>query len=90
MNGLKKVKIESQLIDLREAISKMDFSYEYSDDHRWWKAGVQSKENIIKLSKGIDPKIIKSIWNAEVTKKYKGNTFKINLETAREWSEGKQ
>lgn len=75
---------------LREAISKHDFSYEYSDDHRWWKAGVSSLENIQKLSKGIEPKIIKEIWNTELKKKYKGIEFKINLKTAKEWSQNKE
>jgi len=72
---------------LREAISKHDFSYEYSDDHRWWKAGTESLGIIKELSKGIDPKVIKSIWNSEVSKKFKGDEFKINLETAKEWSQ---
>lgn len=85
-----KVKLENKKIDLKEAISKHDFSFEMSDDHRWWKAGITSLENIQKLSRGIEPKVIKKIWNKEVTKKYKGNTFKINLETAKEWSQNKE
>lgn len=52
-----------------------DFTYQYSDDHRHWVAGENSKRVIRELARSLPAGEAARIWNAEVDRRRLGSDW---------------
>lgn len=57
------------LADFEAACANHDLTFEYSDDQRWWRAGIASLRNIRRASKQFPREDVERIWNAMVDRK---------------------
>lgn len=57
------------LKEFEEMVNRHDLTYSYSDDHRYWSAGVAQEKAIIEAAKQFPIEDVKRIWNAMVDKK---------------------
>lgn len=51
---------------LTQLIHNHDLTYEYSDDQRSYKKGIESLERINRYAQGFDRTIVNDIWNTHV------------------------
>ena len=58
--------LEQEFVDL---VAKHDLTYEYSDDHRYWKAGSASMDKINALAAQLPREFVVATWNATVDMK---------------------
>lgn len=52
-----------------EMVAKHDLTYQYSDDHRWWKAGQASITRIREAMQQLPDELTHAIWNTHVDRK---------------------
>jgi hypothetical protein len=57
------------LEDFKRACEAHDLTYSYSDDGRWWRAGCESHERIVKAAEKFPREDVERIWNAVVDTK---------------------
>ena len=48
--------------DLQAALKSHDWYFEFSDDHRYWKKGVEQQKNIQRLIRQVDKKEAQKLW----------------------------
>lgn len=53
----------------QELVEKHDLTYDYSDDHRAWRRGHESHQEILRLAKALPREEACRIWNAMVDKR---------------------
>lgn len=57
------------LDDFENACARHDLTYSYSDDGRWYRAGLASEDRIQKAAKNFPREDVERIWNAMVDRK---------------------
>lgn len=57
------------LEDFERACQRHDLTYSYSDDGRWWRAGLESERKIQEAAKKFPREDVERIWNAVVDTK---------------------
>lgn len=57
------------LEDFERACAAHDLTYSYSDDGRWWRAGLESERQIQEAAKKFPREDVERIWNAQVDRK---------------------
>lgn len=55
--------------EFEKLVNNHDLTYSYSDDHRYWSAGVAQEKIIIEAAKSFPVEDVKRIWNAAVDRK---------------------
>lgn len=57
------------LEDFERACAAHDLTYSYSDDGRWWRAGLASHQRIKNAAEKFPREDVERIWNAQVDRK---------------------